>query len=164
MLRAKERLSSPLDAIDASVWPNAKLSYATLGAYSACVRAAAPEELSQVAGITPTLAQIIQQHLRRIRDDHVSPSILASSFAKHGPPARRLGSAIVTHPDRNLLSGQSRRCGLGVRCSVPLLAEWISAVNRSRLDPRRATPCRLYRPAMYRFSCRQPVNAANGQA
>ena len=32
MLRAKERLSSPLDAIDASVWPNAKLSYATLGA------------------------------------------------------------------------------------------------------------------------------------
>ncbi len=62
-LRAKERLSSPLDAIT-GVGPAKRRALLRHFGSLKRVRAAAPEALGQVGGITPALAEKIHQHLR----------------------------------------------------------------------------------------------------
>ncbi len=62
-LRAKERLSSPLEAIPGVGPAKRKALLRHFGSLKR-VRAAAPEALGQVAGITPILAEKIHQHLR----------------------------------------------------------------------------------------------------
>ena len=67
-LRAKERLSSPLEAI-AGVGPAKRKALLRHFGSLKRVRAAAPEALGQVAGITPALAEKIHRHLR----EHPAP-------------------------------------------------------------------------------------------
>lgn len=67
-LRAKERLSSPLEAI-AGVGPAKRKALLRHFGSLKRVRAAAPEALGQVAGITPALAEEIHRHLR----EHPAP-------------------------------------------------------------------------------------------
>ena len=67
-LRAKERLSSPLEAI-AGVGPAKRKALLRHFGSLKRVRAAAPEALGQVVGITPALAEKIHQHLR----EHPAP-------------------------------------------------------------------------------------------
>ena len=67
-LRAKERLSSPLDAISGVGPAKRKALLRHFGSLKR-VRAAAPEALGQVGGITPALAEKIHQHLR----EHPAP-------------------------------------------------------------------------------------------
>ena len=67
-LRAKERLSSPLDAISGVGPAKRKALLRHFGSLKR-VRAAAPEALGQVGGITPALAEKIHQYLR----EHPAP-------------------------------------------------------------------------------------------
>ncbi len=62
-LRAKERLSSPLEAI-AGVGPAKRKALLRHFGSLKRIRAAAPKTLGQVAGITPALAEKIYQYLR----------------------------------------------------------------------------------------------------
>ncbi len=64
-LRAKERLGSPLDSIRGVGPAKRKALLRHFGSLKR-VRAAAPDELGQVSGITPALAEEIHRHLRTV--------------------------------------------------------------------------------------------------